>query len=460
MGTVAQRVVTFYSFKGGVGRSFALCDVAVFLAKWGYEVLCVDFDLEAPGLHNYFAPWLSSEPQPGMIEILEAWGAKKPDEEVSKQAIQPVNVPGTDNRLSLVTAGGVGPEKYARRLHAIDWAKLFDEEHQAGRHLEALRERWLDRFDIVLVDSRTGWSDIGQICTIHLPDILVVLFTPNKQSLDGAIDVADASTNAMALLPLDRAPLRVVPVLTRVDKDEFAYQQEWTRTLLSTAARFVEDWDPQEDTPPSVLAELVVPYVPYWAYGERIAALTTEVVPTLSVGRAHENLAAIIARGLSEAALLMKFRDSYVDGARVGVSSTTTLSESAEYDAYISYPRGYADLAINLAQALRSRGARVFVDRLALRPGDVWKDVLNEAQKNSRTFVTLLDGLPMRFQASEIDSILKKVDAGQARFIPVVLSGWDTIPDKLTRYHGVEVGSFDADKLADELYSAILSTSN
>src|SRR5678815_4473496 len=120
MGTVAQRVVTFYSFKGGVGRSFALCDVAVFLAKWGYEVLCVDFDLEAPGLHNYFAPWLSSEPQPGMIEILEAWGAKKPDEEVSKQAIQPVNVPGTDNRLSLVTAGGVGPEKYARRLHAID----------------------------------------------------------------------------------------------------------------------------------------------------------------------------------------------------------------------------------------------------------------------------------------------------------------------------------------------------
>ena len=47
-------VITFYSYKGGVGRSFALANVGVLLARWGFRVLCIDFDLEAPGLAHFF----------------------------------------------------------------------------------------------------------------------------------------------------------------------------------------------------------------------------------------------------------------------------------------------------------------------------------------------------------------------------------------------------------------------
>jgi hypothetical protein len=212
----------------------------------------------------------------------------------------------------------------------MQWSELFAAPIAAGRRLEVLRERWLEDFDIVLVDSRTGWSDVGQICTIHLPDILVCRFTPNEQSLSGALQVADASKAAVGRLPLDRASLRVVPVLTRVDKDEYEAHQKWTKRLLSDAARFVDDWDPQEETPATVLAELVVPYVPYWAYGEGLAVLRDEVVSTLSVSRSHQNLAALLARGLSESSLLVKHRDSYVDGAVVGGSSETTLSATSE----------------------------------------------------------------------------------------------------------------------------------
>lgn len=49
-------VVTFYSYKGGVGRSLALAWVAWILASAGKKVLVVDWDLEAPGLENYFWP--------------------------------------------------------------------------------------------------------------------------------------------------------------------------------------------------------------------------------------------------------------------------------------------------------------------------------------------------------------------------------------------------------------------
>ncbi|HLM42734.1 MAG TPA: AAA family ATPase, partial [Myxococcaceae bacterium] len=53
-------IISFYSYKGGVGRSMALANVATLLAHRGRRVLVVDFDLEAPGLHRYF---LSSFPR-------------------------------------------------------------------------------------------------------------------------------------------------------------------------------------------------------------------------------------------------------------------------------------------------------------------------------------------------------------------------------------------------------------
>src|ERR1039458_3724505 len=47
--------VTFYSFKGGVGRSMALINTAGILAGRGFRVLVIDLDLEAPGL-SYLNP--------------------------------------------------------------------------------------------------------------------------------------------------------------------------------------------------------------------------------------------------------------------------------------------------------------------------------------------------------------------------------------------------------------------
>lgn len=43
-------ITTFYSFKGGVGRSMALQAVAHRLAEHRRRVLMVDADMEAPGL--------------------------------------------------------------------------------------------------------------------------------------------------------------------------------------------------------------------------------------------------------------------------------------------------------------------------------------------------------------------------------------------------------------------------
>ena len=47
-------IVTFYSFKGGVGRSMALANIARWFQLCGLNVVAVDWDLEAPGLETFF----------------------------------------------------------------------------------------------------------------------------------------------------------------------------------------------------------------------------------------------------------------------------------------------------------------------------------------------------------------------------------------------------------------------
>ena len=54
------RIVTFYSFKGGTGRTMALANVAWILAANGLRVLIADWDLESPGLHRFFQPFLDA----------------------------------------------------------------------------------------------------------------------------------------------------------------------------------------------------------------------------------------------------------------------------------------------------------------------------------------------------------------------------------------------------------------
>ena len=49
-------IVTFYSYKGGTGRTMALANIAWILASNGLKVLVVDWDLDSPGLHKLLPP--------------------------------------------------------------------------------------------------------------------------------------------------------------------------------------------------------------------------------------------------------------------------------------------------------------------------------------------------------------------------------------------------------------------
>jgi len=180
-----MHVVTFYSFKGGVGRTMALINAAMELTERGRRVLVVDFDLEAPGVPTY-KPFLNAGKGRGIVEYVTNYisSGEAPD---AKEYIHENTLNGKS--IWLMPAG-FPDATYGHRLNSIDWLKLY-KDHNGYLMFEDLRQQWesILHFDYVLIDSRTGHTDVGGICTRQLPDSTVLMFLPNDQNITGLEEV-------------------------------------------------------------------------------------------------------------------------------------------------------------------------------------------------------------------------------------------------------------------------------
>ena len=175
---------TFYSYKGGVGRSMALVNAGVELARRDRRVLLVDFDLEAPGLDT-FDIFESKQPRLGIVDYVHKYLESGEADDLEKY-VHPCYVDAIGKQIWIMPAGGSKPD-YASRFQHIDWGELYA--NQNGYLLmENLKQQWEDTVhpDYVLIDSRTGLTDVGGICTRQLPDAVAIFYFPNEQNLQGA----------------------------------------------------------------------------------------------------------------------------------------------------------------------------------------------------------------------------------------------------------------------------------
>ncbi|MCI0471946.1 MAG: AAA family ATPase, partial [Candidatus Aminicenantes bacterium] len=210
-----SEIITFYSYKGGVGRTMALANIAVLLSQWGYKTLMIDWDLEAPGLENFFKDYIDLEQttkQKGLIDILTSV-PQNPDlwEDLSIT----INIPNGKEPLHFLTAGERSSD-YFRRVMDFD-ISAFYEKKDGGNFIEAMRSKWKEKYDFILVDSRTGITDNGGICTIQLPDVLALIFTATEMGFNGVLDVARRAVKAQQSLPFDRFKLIALPIPARFD---------------------------------------------------------------------------------------------------------------------------------------------------------------------------------------------------------------------------------------------------
>lgn len=181
-------VVTFYSFKGGVGRSTALGLVAGILATRNRRVVMVDFDLEAPGISVLFQNDLETinEEQYGVLDYLHQ-RYLTPDQNIPTidNCICQVNL-GTRGELFLVPAGEYN-ENYIHRLADLDRHTLQSFYRGEINPVEQLISDIKDRLDpdVILIDARPGFNDTSAIALFDLADTAIICFSPTDQSFQG-----------------------------------------------------------------------------------------------------------------------------------------------------------------------------------------------------------------------------------------------------------------------------------
>lgn len=200
--------VTFYSYKGGVGRSLALANTAAKLAQEGRRVLMIDFDLEAPGL-DAFEEFDIPKHSAGMVEYVSEYRESGVASPVSDFVREIKSDEIRRGKLWLMTSGRKD-SSYNKKRAAINWSDFYAKEG-GNLFFENFKADIEDSFqpDYVFVDSRTGLTDVGGVCTAHLPDLVVLLFSLNEQNLQGIASVAKVLKNS------ERAP-QLLPVATPV----------------------------------------------------------------------------------------------------------------------------------------------------------------------------------------------------------------------------------------------------
>ena len=168
-------------------------NVAASLATQGHTVGLIDFDLEAPGLSTFDQLAPPSSSHPGVVEYISDYmrTGRTPDLE---QFVYPATVASRPGSGKLyVMAAGREDAAYRGFLARLDWPFLY--ERQDGfLFLEDTKRQFETRFqvDYLLVDSRTGHTDVEGICMRQLPDAVVIMFFPNQQNLVGLQSVCQS----------------------------------------------------------------------------------------------------------------------------------------------------------------------------------------------------------------------------------------------------------------------------
>jgi hypothetical protein len=253
-----MRTITFYSYKGGVGRSLAVANLARYLASFGQRVFAIDLDLEAPGLHYKLAsPAEQRSIRGGVVDAICALlqlGAPLSSAEAALSAPSSLrdfvtrveHATDSGGSIHLMPAGQAPSAAYFRKLAAVSFHDLFYAEGARGvPFFLELTERIKSEYapDYLLIDARAGLTDLSGVATSLLPDLVICLLANNQESLEGARSALRAIRRTPRLP--GRPPVDLLPVLARIPRtlDDSAEQArvESARAFLNEPAEDLAD---------------------------------------------------------------------------------------------------------------------------------------------------------------------------------------------------------------------------
>ena len=166
--------ISFWSYKGGTGRTIALANVAVELVRRGRNVGMVDLDLDAPGLYLLFGKDREEINKRGhLIDILQSKSIG-----IISSLIMDITLPGSfqssKGRLYLLPS---------INTPTLDRLKFDDE---MFIFMSQVTDEFIKifRLDYLLIDTRTGFSIFSGLGHF-LSKLIIVTFRPDLQDTEG-----------------------------------------------------------------------------------------------------------------------------------------------------------------------------------------------------------------------------------------------------------------------------------
>jgi predicted acylesterase/phospholipase RssA len=339
------KIITFYSYKGGTGRSMTLANVAWVLASNGKKVLTIDWDLEAPGLHRYFYPFLVDKDltfSDGLINFVHNYktrvlsppkvdenqkgdekgtdGDKQSNKQAEKWLLKHADIRKYSvtlkrdfrdgGQIDFVPAGRQD-DTYSDLVNQFNWEDFY-ERLGGNRFFDSAAELMRKKYDYVLIDSRTGVSDTSGICTVKMPDTLVLCFTLNYQGINGGAAVADyvyqqrVKNASESSRGSDGRPMfNIFPVAMRLEdaqKRKMERRREYARDKkFKNYPIYLHDGETRK----TYWANVKIDYSSFYAYEEILAAFGEKEQDVTNLLAAVERLTAYLTDGKVKSSLAL-----------------------------------------------------------------------------------------------------------------------------------------------------------
>ena len=194
-----------------------------------------------------------------------------------------------DGALHFLSPGKQNNGDYQATLSSLDWDNFYDNLY-GDRFLTALRAYLKSRYDYVLIDSRTGHGDVADICTVHLPDMVIDCFTLTNQGIDGAAMIAKGNPGSFG--PRHHH-------IAGADADRPCAEREGRRgAKVRGQPKFAGlPTGMSEEERRNYWAAVEVPYRPSYAYEETLATFYDRPGSLSGLLPYYERIAALITDG-------------------------------------------------------------------------------------------------------------------------------------------------------------------
>ncbi len=286
--TKTIHITTFYSYKGGVGRTMLLANVGAILARKGRKVLLWDLDLEAPGMQSIPA-LRPARRQKGFLEWLldlrRRHPPATPDQTDMKALSKIITKTPVGDHLKILPAFGEKSDS-AGLYQDIDWHEFMVENPSWGLDLfRTILEHFSKEgdFDHILLDARTGITDLGGIMTALLPHATVLVGSYGSQNLSGLLRIhkalqpaVDGKITARTEFPPLKRLIVVSPVPDDQEKRRDARKAVWDKEFS------IDGVDNAMET------KIEIPFDSRLLFTEDLLSLSTPDSPTV---RAYELVA-------------------------------------------------------------------------------------------------------------------------------------------------------------------------